>query len=88
MNKKAIHAGPLGQLKPIEDTLLLLIFGLRDQGMEVSTLMIIIKALVLSADFTTKSRDAKYSAVRQFVCPFTGASNGYAQITAVVRGGG
>jgi hypothetical protein len=36
-NKKAAHAGPLGQLKVIKEPLLRHIFELREQGVTVST---------------------------------------------------
>ena len=50
MKKKAAHDGPLGQFAPIEDDLLRFIFELREQGMAVSSLMIVIKASILSAE--------------------------------------
>jgi hypothetical protein len=42
-NKKAAHAGPLGQLKAIEEALLHHIFELREQGVTVSTFAMIVK---------------------------------------------
>jgi len=67
MRKKSSHNGPLGQFAHIENELLLFIFELREQGMAVSSLMIVIKASILCAQFAAKSRVAKYAAVRRFV---------------------
>ena len=67
MRKKSSHDGPLGQFAHIENELLLFIFELREQGMAVSSLMIVIKASILCAQFAAKSRVAKYAAVWRFV---------------------
>ena len=67
MRKKSSHDGPLGQLAHIENELLLFIFELREQGMAVSSLMIVIKASILCPEFAAKSRVAKFATVRRFV---------------------
>ncbi len=67
MTKKSSHDGPLGHLAPIEDELLRFIFELREQGMAVSTSMIVIKASILDAGFASKTKTGKYFAVRRFV---------------------
>jgi hypothetical protein len=46
--KKSIHPSPLSQLKPPEEALLWYIFEQRKQGIEISTLSIIVMALNLS----------------------------------------
>jgi len=68
LRKKSVCLGPLGQLKPIEDTLLRFIFEMREQGMAVSTLMVTIKASQLSPEFAAKSLIARRSAVKRFLC--------------------
>ncbi len=60
LRKKSVCLGPLGQLKPIEDTLL-------RQGMAVSTLMVTIKASQLSPEFAAKLLIARRSAVKRFL---------------------
>ena len=65
-NKKAGHPGPAGHLSPIEDQLLRFIFELREMGMAVTHLMIVLKASTLSSDFADKSVKARFSAVRRF----------------------
>lgn len=67
MTKKSLHEGPLSQFAEIEDALLMFIFELREQGMAVSTLMIVIKASMLSDVFAGKTFIAKSAAVRRFV---------------------
>ena len=42
--KKSIHPGPLGQLKPLQDTLLRYVFEQREQGINVNTLSLVVKA--------------------------------------------
>ena len=67
LRKKSVCAGPLTQLKAIEEPLLRFIFEMREQGMSVSTLMIVIKASKLSNEFAEKTLVARYSAVKRFV---------------------
>ena len=45
--KKASHVGLLGQLKSIKPDLLHAIFGLREQGIQVNTFLLVVKALPL-----------------------------------------
>ena len=52
--RKAAHAGPLGQLKPLEQLLLRHIFEHREQGMSVHTFNLVVKALSLSPEFNGK----------------------------------
>jgi len=67
LKKKSVCVGPLGQLKGIEEPLLRFIFEMREQGMSVSILMVIVKASSISAEFNSKTFVAKYSAVRRFI---------------------
>jgi hypothetical protein len=67
-NKKAAHAGPLGQLKAIEEHLLLHIFELREQGVMVSTFEVVVKASQLCPTFGAKHFVAQCSTVKHFVC--------------------
>lgn len=67
MRKKSAHDGPIGQFAHIEDALLVFIFELREQGMAVSNLMIVVKASMLCGEFAGKTYIAKFSAVRRFV---------------------
>ncbi len=65
--KKSIHPSPCGQLKPLEEELLKYIFEQCKQGMEVSTLFLIVVALNLSTEFGEKDFVARCSAVKRFV---------------------
>ncbi len=67
-NKKAAHAGPLGQLKAVEDPLLRHIFELCEQGVTVSTFQVVVRASQLSPTFGAKHFVARCSAVKRFVC--------------------
>jgi hypothetical protein len=62
-SKKAAHAGPLGQLKAIEEPLLYHIFELREQGVTVSTFQVVVKASQLCPTFCVKHFVARCSAV-------------------------
>ncbi len=65
--KKANLTGPLGQLKPLEDVLLHFIFEQREQGINVNTLTLVVKASSLSPAFNVKSFAARTSATWQFM---------------------
>jgi hypothetical protein len=65
--RKAYHAGPLGQLKPLEDTLLRYVFEQRKQGITVQMFDLVIKASSLSSKFDVKHFVSKCSAVKCFV---------------------
>jgi hypothetical protein len=65
--RKATCAGPLGQLKPLENALLQYVFEQRKQGINVSTLALIMKASSLSAIFNKKHFVARESAVKRFI---------------------
>ncbi len=65
--KKSIHPGPLGQLKPLEEALLKYIFEKCKQGIEISTLAIVVVASNLSTEFGEKNFVARCSAVKHFV---------------------
>ena len=67
LKKKSVCTGPLGQLKVIEEPLLRFIFEMREQGMSVSNLMVMIKASKLSDEFAAKTCTARYSAVKRFL---------------------
>ena len=61
--KKSIHPGPLGQLKPLENALLRYVFEQREQGIDVNTLSLVVKASSLSPEFNAKDFVARSSAV-------------------------
>jgi hypothetical protein len=63
--KKSVHPGPLGQLKLLEEALLQYIFG--KQGIEISTLSIIVVASNLSTKFGKKEFATRCSTARHFV---------------------
>jgi hypothetical protein len=65
--KKSIHPGPLGQLKPLEEALLKYIFEQRKQGIEDSTLSIVVVASNISIEFGKKDFTARCSAIKRFV---------------------
>jgi hypothetical protein len=65
--RKANCAGPLVQLKPLEDALLWYVFEQRKQGTTVSTLALVVKAWSLSPKFNVKHFVARTSAVKRFV---------------------
>jgi len=64
---KANCAGPLGQLKPLENSLLRYIFEQRKQGIKLSILALVVKASSLSPIFNEKTFVARVSAVKRFV---------------------
>jgi hypothetical protein len=61
--KKASHAGPLGQLKSVEPNLLHAVLELREQGFQVNTFLVVVKASVsvLSPEFNAESFTAQCS---------------------------
>ena len=65
--KKSMHPGPLGQLKSLEDTLLRYVFEQREQGINVNTLSLLVKASSLSSEFNAKDFVARESAVNRLV---------------------
>jgi hypothetical protein len=65
--KKSIHPGPLGQLKPLQDTLLWYVFEQREQGINLNTLSLVVKASSLSPEFNAKDFVARSSAVVRFL---------------------
>ena len=65
--KKAAHAGPLGQLKSIEQDLLSTLFEYPEQGVEVNTFLVVVRASSLSPEFKAKSFTARYSTARRFM---------------------
>jgi len=65
--KKATHLGPLGQLKQHEDMLLRYVFEQREQGVNVDTLRLVVKASSMSPEFNTKSFTARTSAAWRFM---------------------
>jgi hypothetical protein len=67
-NKKAAHAGPLGQLKAIEEPLLRHIFEVREQGVTISTFQMVVRASQLCTTFGVKHFVVWCSAVKHFVC--------------------
>jgi hypothetical protein len=65
--KKAALNGPSSQLKAIEDGLLHYIFEKCDQGVEVSTFTVVLRASFLSPEFREKSFTARCSCVKRFL---------------------
>jgi hypothetical protein len=65
--RKATCAGPLGQLKPLKNALLQYVFKQREQGINVPTLALIMKASSLSPVFSGKHFVARESAVKRFI---------------------
>jgi hypothetical protein len=65
--KKSIHPGPLSQLKPLKEALLKYIFEQHEQGIEVSTLSIVVVASNLSTKFGEKYFVARCSVIKCFV---------------------
>jgi transposase len=65
--KRAGHTGPSSQLKAIEDGLLRYIFEKREQGIEVSTFTVVLRASFLSPEFREKSFTARCSCVKRFL---------------------
>ncbi len=64
--KKATLTGPVGHLKSLEDALLSYLSKLRDQGINVNTCIVVLRALFLSPKFHMKSFIARCSAVKCF----------------------
>jgi hypothetical protein len=62
--RKAAHAGPLGQLKPLEQVLLRYIIEHREQGMTVHTFDLVVKVSSLSPEFNAKHFVARCSSVK------------------------
>jgi hypothetical protein len=59
--KKAVLTGPSSQLKAIEDGLLRYIFEKREQGIEVNTFLVVLRASFMSPEFREKSFTARCS---------------------------
>lgn len=62
--RKANCAGPLEQLKPLEGTLLWFIFEQHEQGINMTTLVLVIKASSLSPMFNAKHFIVRTSAAK------------------------
>ena len=67
LKKKAALTGPVSQLKAIEDALLCYIFELREQGIRVSTFMVMLRVSFISPKFCKKSFIARCSCVKSFL---------------------
>ena len=65
--RKSAHAGPLGQLKPLEQVLRRYIFEHCEQGMTVHTFNLIVKASSLSLEFIARHFVARCSTAKQFM---------------------
>jgi hypothetical protein len=65
--RKVVQAGPLGQLKPLEQALLRYIFEYPKQGMTVHTFDLVVKASSLSPEFNAKHFVARCSAAKWFM---------------------
>ncbi len=63
----ANYPGPIGQLKHLEQALLRHVFEKREQGLNVHTFDLVIKASSLSPEFNVKHFVARCSAVKQFM---------------------
>jgi len=66
--KKATHNGPLGQLKSIEPDLLRAIFEFQEQGINVNTFLVAVKASSLSPAFNANSFTARCSTAKCCMC--------------------
>ena len=64
---KSLCVGRASCLADVQDELLRYIFEQREQGIGVSTTMVIIKATSISRDFKSKSPTAQYHSARRFV---------------------
>jgi len=67
LKAKSHCIGRLSILTSIQQELLRFIFELREQGMGVSTVMVMLKAASLSRVFREKSRNAQYHSARRFI---------------------
>jgi hypothetical protein len=65
--KKSGHHGPKGQLKSIEDKLLLYVFKMRENGMQIDYLLVLFKAASLSQSFHAKPFNAHFLAIKRFM---------------------
>jgi hypothetical protein len=63
----ANYPGPIGQLKHLEQALLRHVFEKREQGLNVHTFDLVIKASSLSPEFNVKHFVARCSAVKRFL---------------------
>jgi hypothetical protein len=63
--KKSIHPSPLGQLKLLKEALLKYIFKKRKQGIEISTLAIVVVVSNLSTMFGKKNFIARCSTIKR-----------------------
>ncbi len=65
--KKSSHTGPNGQLKPLEDALLRHVFEQHEQGINVKTFDLIVKASMICPVFNEKTFVAKQCAMQRFL---------------------
>ena len=65
--KKAADGGPLSQVKAIEGALLRYIFEYHEQGVAVSTFMIVLRVSFILSEFREKSFTARCSTVKRFM---------------------
>jgi hypothetical protein len=65
--KKAALVGPISQLTAIKDALLRYIFEYHEQGVEVNTFLVLLRASFMSPEFRTKSFTARCSCVKRFM---------------------
>jgi hypothetical protein len=87
--KKCVHLNPLGQLKLLEEALLNYIFEQCKQGIEISTLSIVVVVSNLSTAFDRKDFAARCSTIiRQALsaCSVACLSNGHARMPGQAQG--
>ncbi len=65
--KKSSHHGPKSQLKCIKDELLLYVFEMRETGMQVDYLLVLLKAASLLQSFHAQPFNAQWLAVKCFM---------------------
>ena len=65
--RTTLRQPPLSCLENVKDTLLLWLSDLHNQGMPVSTSMVVLKAASLDATFARKRKHAKYQSIHRFL---------------------
>ena len=64
---RSVHNGRVSFLKPLEDNLLTWFLQMREQGIMISTRLVVVKASQLSAEFRRKTSRSKDQIVRRFL---------------------
>ena len=66
-SKKSCHKGPKDQLVAVEDKLLLYIFEMRETGMAINHVLVLLKAASLSQRFCAEHFNMQYCAMKRFL---------------------